>query len=461
MFLVLSQHSQELLEFLVSKNIVFLLITYILGKDSPYYEETKVKGENWDISRSNIEGVEYVIQLVSLVFNSSDMNILKPSEGSKFKLSEKANNSIKHPSFLKLVFKHSDSIFSELLTNYSFETRDFTYRVCYEITKYIEDISMYDETELLKLYNNLVPYFKLQDKYQLERFEYLIGFPSLLIEDPSYKYPYPQFGFHKMSEEGSKVFEYRSLANNRRSCCLLRKLLDLKREKTPCDVFLAILQSCIENKALLKYFNSLPAEEPVNGSFFNWGSNLVKKYFAKFDSSQYAERLKTLMAEVDTLTLQIGPEHLPNFSGFGKKSYLHSDVAQEIVSLLEHKDNIYVYMIEYKTSVIDFQPNLDYSSSKSNAYKESEEKKAETVTVPKPEGLGEDFYTIDLDTKTHLEKEFLNSSNRVLENKKKLIIFNNKTLVNEPKSTMIRFLVYNSNNILTKVQTRKPMSILL
>ncbi len=62
----------EMIEYLVKNEVIFLFITYILGRDSPYYDDTKIRGENWDIARSNMEGVEHLIQLIYNIFQQSD-----------------------------------------------------------------------------------------------------------------------------------------------------------------------------------------------------------------------------------------------------------------------------------------------------------------------------------------------------------------------------------------------------
>ena len=63
-------------EYLFKSEAIFIFITYILGRDSPYFEETKLKGDNWDLGRSNIDGVENIIQLIYTLFKQSDKYVL-------------------------------------------------------------------------------------------------------------------------------------------------------------------------------------------------------------------------------------------------------------------------------------------------------------------------------------------------------------------------------------------------
>ena len=69
-------------EYLFRNEVIFLFITYILGRDSPYYEETKIRGDNWDIARSNMEGLEHIIQMIYTLFKLSDKYVLVPEKSS-------------------------------------------------------------------------------------------------------------------------------------------------------------------------------------------------------------------------------------------------------------------------------------------------------------------------------------------------------------------------------------------
>jgi hypothetical protein len=248
---------------------------------------------------------------------------------------------------------------------------EYSIRVCSEITKYVEDISIYDDSELSKLFNTLLPLLNLNDRFQLLRLEFLIGFPTISIEEPSNKYPFPFFGFHKMSDDSSKVYQYRSLINNRRSSCILRKLLSIKiRERTPCEFYISLLEASLNNPSLFKYVACLLSEEPFNYNLMNWGNNIIAKYQVKYENlSNFSEKLSKLNQmineKLESILSDNEPSLIPNFSGFGKRNYLHKDIQMEIVSLVTTNDNLYLYKFEYFTSIIDFSKDLNYTTSKS------------------------------------------------------------------------------------------------
>ena len=256
-----------------------------------------------------------------------------------------------------------------MLTVLSFNNKEYSIKVCSEITKYIDDISPYDDTEITKLFNSLIPLFNLTDKFQQMRFEFLIGFPTIHVEEASISSPYPFFGFHKIGDENGKIYQYRSLINNRRSSCLLRKLLSLKiRERTPCEFFISLVEASLENPSLLKYISLLLAEEPLNANFLNWGNSLIQKYQVKYENiSNFTEKMAKLnpMIEERLNTAMKESNLLHEFAGFGKRNYIHGDIQQEIVSLIFTSENLYLYKIEYITSIMDFSSNLDFSKSRS------------------------------------------------------------------------------------------------
>lgn len=69
-------------DYLFQNEVIYLFITYILGRDSPYYEETKIKADNWDIARSNMEGIDHIIQMIFSLFKLSDKYVLNPEKSS-------------------------------------------------------------------------------------------------------------------------------------------------------------------------------------------------------------------------------------------------------------------------------------------------------------------------------------------------------------------------------------------
>lgn len=65
--------SDEVLIYIANKEIVFILITYLLGKESPCYSETTFnpitgKNENWDVYRTFLQNAADAIDLVYVIF---------------------------------------------------------------------------------------------------------------------------------------------------------------------------------------------------------------------------------------------------------------------------------------------------------------------------------------------------------------------------------------------------------
>lgn len=441
--------------YFLNRAAISTFITYLLGKESPSYNETVLKqGEHWDIGRFNIGGIEETLDIIYSLFCKTDEkpeNKVLEENQAVIKLSEKDKKHIKHSHFMKFLFKNNENIFSKLLLDLSYQNEEFTKKSCNEITKYIEDIGLYDDTELLKLLHAIEPLLALQDNYQRIRFEYIIGFPQILIEEPTNKYVFPYFGFNKMRDEGSKVYEYTGLTNHRLTSCLLKKLFNIRGvEKSPCEIFLNILETADRNPPLLKYIRFMPAESILDGDFIMWGVHSIKRVIKKY-STNFDERLENVAQSINNKlsTIFYDNEILHSFRGFIdiNQKYLIMDVISEEISLVGQKDNVYLLQIEYFTTVekLDENTSLDYATSKSNDY--AEEEKEEKVKAEEYNKFTENETSVIIDQayKISDEKEFFKHILVHFTQGKKVIVKAQKSTESPVYATMIRYVVLNSN----------------
>ncbi len=73
MFNKLAKLGNEMLEYLVSKEIVFIFITYLLGKESPHYSDTLIKAsDTWDLARGALAGQDYFIELIIDIYTLNE-----------------------------------------------------------------------------------------------------------------------------------------------------------------------------------------------------------------------------------------------------------------------------------------------------------------------------------------------------------------------------------------------------
>jgi hypothetical protein len=178
-------------------------------------------------------------------------------------LSEKEIGCLKTNNFIKLCYTQNEKLFTRLLVNLSTNNEAFTLESCEEITKYIDDITYNSDSYFIKLVKAILPVLDIKDEYQLLRFEIILGYPSVILEEATMRSKWPIFGYHKLSDYSPKFLEYKSSINTRGCSCLLRKLTQLRNQKDrlAVDVFLLILEACIQNFALLKYIKLMPSDE--------------------------------------------------------------------------------------------------------------------------------------------------------------------------------------------------------
>ncbi len=143
---------------------------------------------------------------------------------------------------------------------------DFTIQSCIEITKYIEkrELYSYSEIEVIKLIKSIFPKLGLKDKYQLQRFEILLGIQQLAFDESLFTYNFPAFGYHKVGDENAKLFNFRGAYNNSSTCSLMKKMNKRNSsDEIVGKVFLILLEEARTNQELLKYLKLLGSPEPV------------------------------------------------------------------------------------------------------------------------------------------------------------------------------------------------------
>lgn len=192
-------------------------------------------------------------------------NIILKNDSCINKLSDRDLKCIKHPNFLKEIYKLNPYVFSELTIKFSFNDYEFTLTSCREILKNIDEVVVYDDNEIHKLFNSILPILAINDDLQRIRFELLVGYPQMLMDELNMKYNMPYFGFNKMTDKESKLYEFKSLIQNKQSCCLIKKIYNLRyREKICSEIFIEFLEEAVKNQGLLKYIIQMPSEEPLH-----------------------------------------------------------------------------------------------------------------------------------------------------------------------------------------------------
>jgi hypothetical protein len=248
------------IDYLVSRESLYRFITFILGKESPCYLETFSRpNENWDYNRPNLNNIDHLITMLTNI-------ILKTtSDCTANKFSDHDIKCLRHPNFLKEIYKSNINLFSELTRRFSYNDYEFTLDSCREILKYIDEVVVYDDSELHKLFNSVYPILAINDHLQRFRFELLVGYPQMMMDELNMKYNLPYFGFNIMTDKESKIYEFKSLIHNKQTTCLIKKMHNLRfREKICSEIFINFMEEAVKNLGLLKYIINMPSEEPFN-----------------------------------------------------------------------------------------------------------------------------------------------------------------------------------------------------
>jgi ubiquitin C-terminal hydrolase len=457
--------SEDILQYLSTKEIIFTFITFMLGRESPCYQDTLIKaGDNWDFGRNQISGFEPVVDLIYDIFYRSEENKLRDLEiEPTCHLSIRDVRCLKNPNFLKFIFKNCDRVFSALLLNLNYEDEEFTLQSCVEITKYIDEIYAFNGGDFVKLFYSIIPLLNLKDSLQRTRFEIIMGIPQIMIEESSGKSPFPYIGYHNLSDERSKLIDHKGTINLRNMCSVVKKMYLLKSKDTiSVQIFLAILEACTENRELLKYIRKMPAEEPLFESFIEWGVAVINSY-GRSEQNVFYEKLKEHVSKINPSLEKVmsDPDILPGFKSFIGR-FIMKDIKREEIALIAQKDNLFLFSVEYFGNYLSLNENIDYSHSKSyvggGSLLEDEEKiKKENNDGEinsnnileeenlKSEEIPEDTYVIPAESKLNLsEKEFFKIILPRFTDYKKVVV-ENKGSVPNSMSLLRRYVILNSN----------------
>lgn len=144
---------------------------------------------------------------------------------------------------------------------------DFTIQLCTEICKYADELNFMDTQDFTRLAKLLVPILDISDEFQRLRFEAILGFPQMIIEDVNDRYKFPLFGYNRLPNSSTKWMDIKTIFNKQQLVpSLINRLYYFQsNERTVCEVFLVILEACLTNLALMKYIRYMPKEEPLNG----------------------------------------------------------------------------------------------------------------------------------------------------------------------------------------------------
>lgn len=132
---------------------------------------------------------------------------------------------------------------------------------------------------------------------------------------------------------------------------------------------------------------------------------------------------------------------LQGFRGFGGK-YLHFDIKREEISLIMEGEGLFLLRIEYFTSLLPINKELNLSRSVSNYAIILDQKNPE---LEENQNLQTDENTevYDISERPLNEKEFFKKILPIVCNNKKVVI-QNKNKIENVVSSMIRYVIFNS-----------------
>ena len=447
------------MEYFAGKECLFIFITFLVGKDSPFYQDTLSSNDDtWDFSRPSLICFEPLIDLIYMIYrhtadfqkaskeHEDDIGVAESTVKRIISLSIKDLKCLKHTSFLRFVYKNCPKIFPEFAAYLSYGDPDYSIQCCIEITRYLEDMyCSYDLSDMLKLLNAIFLLLRIRDDKQITRMFILIGYPQIAIDEPNSRYNLPYFGFHNMSDFTSKAYEVKGLVNLNNTCTLIKKLYNLHDKDQQAEIFLNILNECKKNHVLLRYLRSFPGEEPFFEDFVKFGMHVVESSFRKTDYGQVFKDIIDILNPV--LKSGVLNNMIKNFNGFFGR-YLHNDIKREEFTFIDKTESIFIIRCDYYTNMTTYSKTLDFSKSKcyfGAVHKFEEEKSVEKERDSEENNIKSNEKVIVYSTEEKIgnEREWIKSIMKNLTAGQKVVV-QNESKVENFKHNLIRFIAINS-----------------
>ena len=448
--------------YLCSKEIPFIFITYLIGKDSPHYADTIIKKERWDFARPTPVCSDLIIKFIlkfkdNITAVTGNGIVAEVNSGTgpttSFGLTERDNNCLNSPYFIKFILKKDKALFAELACSQMRDDKYKTQNIMMELGKMIEDVAYSDENEIIELFKVIKPLLLIDDALQLYRFCCLLGYPQIKFDVYHYNYSFPCFGYNIMADKNGKCFEFKSNFRGRNYSCLLRKLmLFSEKELFTIEFILCMMEASVDNIALLKYLKSIPVDQPLHKNLFEYGIVLINSYTKRTENDSYKKRLREVAEKLNSrmgLTVNV----LPELSGFNS-NWLHYNIKFEEVCYIWEKHDCYILQIDYYTSTIQYNSDLDIDFRGSISYKKVSDEDLYDEAEDSLKGLTEKedieqyatqehILVVSSDIKPYLEREFFSKYIKQLKEGKTIKVVN-PLKFDDYSHTLTRFVAFNS-----------------
>lgn len=337
-------------QFFRNNEAIFIFVTFIIGRKSPHYEDTLINKEHWDIQRDPVHNSEDLLAIMYDLYNKS-------KEDPNFALSERDKACFSAKSFLKTVYFASKSVFSNLLCEINLSNEEFMNNSCEEITKYIDDIDTRDEFDE-KLFTACEELLKIEDEFQLHRFEKLLGLPLVNMNEPFYR-SLPVIGKANNTIKDEEIYKITTTYRSHETASFVQKLLDLRYKKSMrTKIVIAIMKACLTNPKLFQYVWLLPYKNEEHANYFDFVffDEILDVRGHRFTTAETIALLKDLYEQLSAKIANgfLLQQSIPNFQGF-IGNYKNGSIASETYSIVKEFPELIVYKIEFKCTV---KPNV-------------------------------------------------------------------------------------------------------
>ncbi|MCQ2816811.1 MAG: hypothetical protein MJ252_06050, partial [archaeon] len=346
------------------------MITFLIGKESPYYNKTIINQSNWDYGmRNDIPGSNNIIDIIYDITKQSKL-VLK-EDG--IILTDDDISCICSPVYLKYVFNKNEEHFENLLEMLSKDNLEFSIFSAAELLKNMDNLNVYhSKEELISVIKCCHKLMLIKDEYQPIRLEILLGIPQHEIKITRRAGILPLIGYHSITTNSQTLFNnIPPIFRSENIKTVLGKLTEIRSMmRIGGEIFISLLKSCLDDHLLFKYLSLLPYESLEYKNYIDWGTHLIDN----LGESEEDNKLKSELISISEPLNKLYSESILENEKLSKEypgficPYLLSTVKYCRISKVFEESNITLLLIDYYCDYMNKEEEggIDFSKSQSN-----------------------------------------------------------------------------------------------
>ena len=382
----------------------------------------------------------------------------------------------KNSSLLNAIFKLNFDFFIDLMKILQTDDKTFVDNSMMELCNFFDKMDINNEEDTMKIFTAIIEMVNIKDQFQFRRYNSLLGYPTLIIDESGEKSNLPLFGKKIMKSKNDNYLKYITINHIKEGNCVLSKIVEFEKEvdNNKATLFVKIMMLLLTkartNYTLFKYLYLMPCRSLQYDNVYDEIIANIKFYIEKISAEdvkkQYSEDIVSIVTASEAYATKVKEdltktpsteeyedelemendkkeiEEMQWFKGF-KNNYLPDDIVREEVSFICEGEGLILLRIEYYTTVIPI--DQAHPSQTEIAFEDNLTLPTDVNEKLIEDSLNEVVY--DIKPRNPKEKTFMKEVGQKAKNAgKKIILLNTELKDKKCYNTLIRYVVTNGSS---------------